>query len=127
VTMTSRGAVAPTAPSRPGGDPPAGAPIDTAALDAAVDHVADHAAEWAATPAAARADLLDQVLRDTMAAQDDWLRAACAAKGLEWGSPEAGEELFAGVGTLVRMARLYRDSLRQIARSGRPSFAGPVT
>src|ERR1700727_2717396 len=76
---------------------------------------------------AARADLLDQLLRDTMAAQDGWLRAACAAKGLEWGSPEAGEELFAGVGTLVRMARVYRDALRQIAGTGRPSFAGPVT
>jgi acyl-CoA reductase-like NAD-dependent aldehyde dehydrogenase len=130
VTMTSRGAVAPTAPSGSGdddGDGAARTARDPAALDAAVDHVADHAAEWATTPAAARADLLDQVLRDIMAAEDGWLRAAGAAKGLEWGSPEAGEELFAGVGTLVRMARVYRDALRQIASTGRPSFAGPVT
>ena len=61
-----------------------------------------------------------------MAAQDEWLAAACEAKGLEPGSTEAGEELFAGVGTFVRMARLLRDALRDIAKDGKPSFAGPV-
>jgi hypothetical protein len=122
MTLTSRGAVAPTESATGGPAPDIGA----AALDAAVHAVASHAAGWAATPATARADLLDHVLRDTMAAQDDWLAAACDAKGLAPGSAEAGEELFAGVGTLVRMTRLFRDSLRQIARSGRPSFAGPV-
>jgi hypothetical protein len=136
MTVTNRGAVAPTpapVPSAgPGGDAAATVDetveiVDTAAIDAAVDEVAGHAASWAATPAGARADLLDQVRRDTMAAQDDWLRAACEAKGLAWASPEAGEELFAGIGTLVRMTRLFGESLRQIARDGRPSFAGPVT
>jgi hypothetical protein len=100
--------------------------MDDAALDAAVREVAANATTWAATPAAARADLLDEVLRDTLAAQNDWLAAACSAKGLTPGSAEAGEELFAGVGTLVRMTRLFRDSVRQIARSGKPTFAGPV-
>ena len=100
--------------------------LDTSALDAVVNGVADHAAAWAATDAAARAELLQQVITDTMAAQDDWLAAACAAKGLEPGSTEAGEELFAGVGTFVRMARLLRDALRDIAKDGKPSFAGPV-
>ncbi len=100
---------------------------DRSALDTAVAVVADHASAWATTPASERADLLDQVLRDTMAAQDDWLQAACAAKGLDPTSSEAGEELFAGVGTLVRMTRLLRDALRQIDREGRPSFAGPVS
>ena len=61
-----------------------------------------------------------------MEAEEGWLAAACAAKGLEPGSTEAGEELFAGVGTFVRMARLFRDALRDIAKDGKPSFAGPV-
>jgi Aldehyde dehydrogenase family len=121
MTMTTRGAVSPT-----GADPGSIPDVDTAALSAAVGHVAAHAASWAATPAADRADLLDRVLRDTMAAQDEWLAAACEAKGLTPGSPEAGEELFAGVGTLVRMTRLFRDALRDIATGGVPSFAGPV-
>ena len=61
-----------------------------------------------------------------MADEEDWLASACAAKGLAPGSTEAGEELFAGVGTFVRMARLLRDALRDIAKEGRPAFAGPV-
>jgi len=127
MTMNTRGAVAPTRAAAGRGAHTAEAPPDTAALDDVVRRVAGHAAAWAATPAAARADLLDRVLRDTVAAQDDWLEAACAAKGLAPGSTEAGEELLAGVGTLLRVTRLLRDALRDIARSGKPSFAGPVT
>jgi Aldehyde dehydrogenase family len=133
VTVISRGAlphadgavagVAAGPPGAAGGNVPT---LDTAALDSAVHEVAQHASAWAQMPPATRADLLDQVLRDTLAAADDWLAAACVAKGLTPGSAEAGEELFAGVGTLVRLTRLYRDSLRQIAATGRPSFAGPV-
>ncbi len=135
MTITSRGAVAPTSeqPLRAGsasartatGGAPAGAP-DTDELDAAVNLVADHAPGWAKTGAAERANLLQDVIDATMAAQDDWVAAACAAKGLEPGSTEAGEELFAGIGTFVRMARLFRDSLRDITKDGKPSFAGPV-
>jgi hypothetical protein len=69
---------------------------------------------------------LQRVITDTVAAQDDWLAAACEAKGLAPGSVEAGEELSAGVGTLVRLTRLLRDALRDIAKNGKPSFAGPV-
>jgi hypothetical protein len=121
VTITSRGAVAPSDHSA------AATSIDDDVLDAAVRDVASQASAWASTPAAARADLLDRVIEDTMAEQDAWLHSACEAKGLAAGSPEVGEELFAGVGTLVRMTRLFRDSLRQIAKSGRPSFAGPMS
>jgi Aldehyde dehydrogenase family len=125
MTLTKRGAVAQADAASPG--PGASVPpFDPAALDRAVQEVAGHAREWAAMPAAARADLLDAVLRDTLAASDDWLRDACAAKGLSPGSTEAGEELLAGVGTLVRMTRLLRNAVRQIAQNGRPSFAGPV-
>jgi len=126
VTITSRGAVAPTE-SLPAVITDPTPSIDTVGLDAAVADVASHAQQWAQTPAKARADLLDRVLRDIVAAEPDWLAAACAAKGLAPGSTEAGEELFAGIGTLVRMARLFRDSLRQIDRTGRPSFAGPIS
>ncbi len=126
MTITARGAVSSTevaaGPARP-----AVPDIDTAGLDEVVRSVAAHAGAWATTSPSARAELLDQVLRDTMAAQDDWLAAACEAKGLAPGSTEAGEELFAGVGTFVRMARLFRDALHDIAHGGAPSFAGPIT
>ena len=108
MTITSRGAVAPTS-DQPGPGASADDPFDATALDVLVDHISAHATSWAETDAAARADLLQQVIADTMAAEEDWLAAACAAKGLAPGSTEAGEELFAGVGTFVRMARLRRD------------------
>jgi aldehyde dehydrogenase family protein len=134
MTITTRGAVAPTsagsdtdaAAKGPDGTPAVTEPLDTAALDEVVALVADHAAAWAKTPPAARADLLSRVIGDTLETQDDWLAAACEAKGLMPGSLEAGEELFAGVGTFVRMARLLRDALRDIAKDGRPSFEGPI-
>ncbi len=129
MTITSRGAVAPTSEQAgTGTGASAGplAPLDTTALDALVEDVAAHAASWAKTDATRRADLLQQVITDTMAAADDWLAAACAAKGLAPGTTEAGEELYTGVGTFVRMARLLRDALRDIAKDGKPAFAGPV-
>ena len=78
MTITSRGAVAPTGDRAGTGDgtPAEGAPLDAAALSAIVDEVADHAVTWAKTGAAARADLLQQVITDTMAVEDDWLAAA---------------------------------------------------
>ena len=129
MTITSRGAVAPTseqAGASTGASAGAAAPIDTTALDALVEDVSARATFWAKTDATRRADLLQAVITDTMAAEDDWLAAACAAKGLAPGTTEAGEELFTGVGTFIRMARLLRDALRDIAKDGKPAFAGPV-
>jgi acyl-CoA reductase-like NAD-dependent aldehyde dehydrogenase len=118
MTITSRGAVAPTSDQAATGNgapaPATAAPLDSAALEVAVIAVADHAHTWAAAGADARADLLQQVITDTLAASDDWLAAACEAKGLTPGTTEAGEELFSGIGTFVRMARLLRDALRDI-------------
>jgi hypothetical protein len=129
MTITSRGAVAPTGDhvGTPDGTPPTPTPaLNAAELDAVVNEVADHATVWARTGASARADLLQQVITDTMAVADEWLAAACEAKGLTPGTTEAGEELFTGIGTFVRMARLLRDALRDIAKDGKPAFAGPV-
>jgi acyl-CoA reductase-like NAD-dependent aldehyde dehydrogenase len=118
---TTRGAVAPMT------DRSSVDTVDTDDLDRIVAALAGRVGEWAHTSAAARADLLDRVLVDTLRAQEAWLAAACRAKGLDPKSPEAGEELFAGIGTFVRMTRLYRDSIREIARTGSPRFAGPVS
>jgi hypothetical protein len=129
MTITSRGAVAPSSDPATAGDATSAAPataLDAPALDAIVHEVADHSIAWAKTDAAARADLLQRIITDTMAVEDEWLAAACAAKGLAPGTTEAGEELYLGIGTFVRMARLLRDALRDIAKDGKPSFAGPV-
>lgn len=129
MTITSRGAVAPTghrADAAGGADATPGASLDSAALDADVTLVADHAPGWAKTGPAERAELLHQVLTATMEAEEGWLAAACAAKGLEPETTEAGEELVSGMGTFVRMARLLRDALRDIAKDGKPAIPGPI-
>ena len=130
MSITTRGAVAPTG-HRPDQDQgasalPAPPQFDPVALSETVAFVADHAPGWAKTDATARADLLSRVIADTLAAQDDWLAAACAAKGLDPDSTEAGEELFTGLGTFVRMARLFRESLHAIAKNGKPDIPGPI-
>ena len=91
--ITPRGAAAPTsagandtATAAAGTTTAVLPPIDTAALNETVALVADHAAAWAKTSAAQRATLLNRVIADTLAAQDDWLAAACHAKGLTPGS-----------------------------------------
>ena len=120
MTMTSRGAAAPTS---------AGADRDGYSieeLDAAVASVAGTVDAWAATTPAQRIALLDQIIADSMTAAPAWLDAACAAKGLDASSGEGGEELFSGLGTFIRMARTLKDSIAQIAATGRPQFPGPV-
>ena len=117
---TMRGAAAPTSQ---GADRQG---VDAEALDAVVTAVAAAADRWAATPPAARAELLAAVIETTLDAAPAWLDAACQAKGLERSGTQGGEELFSGIGTFVRMARMLRSSILQIADGGRPRFPGPV-
>jgi acyl-CoA reductase-like NAD-dependent aldehyde dehydrogenase len=120
MSTTMRGAAAPTSQGADRSD------LDVAELDAVVAKVAAHVDEWAATPAARRAALLRKVIASTLAAAPAWLDAACEAKGLAPSGFEAGEELFSGIGTFVRMARTLAESCEQIAATGRPQFPGPV-
>jgi len=97
------------------------------ALDQVIAVVAAKAQAWAATPPLARAQLLEQIVRDTFAIAEEWNDAACAAKGYDPQGCEGGEELFAGIGTFVRMAQALRQSMLDIASQGRPNYPGPVT
>ncbi len=92
---------------------------------AAAEAVAARAPAWAATPPAERRQILGEVLCDVPAAAEDWLADAVAHKGLAFGSPEAGEELFAGLLTFLRVVRLLRDALGDIEACGRPRYPKP--
>jgi acyl-CoA reductase-like NAD-dependent aldehyde dehydrogenase len=100
--------------------------FDESVLDRVVNEVAARAQEWSATTPRQRAALLERIVADTLAVAEEWNVAACTAKGLNTSSPEGGEELFAGIGTFVHMAQLFRRSLKDIARRGRPRYPGPV-
>ena len=93
MTITSRGAVAPTADHERAGTGVSSTPpaqLDPSALNDIVDQVADQATAWARTDAAARADLLQQVITDTMAVADEWLAAAVRGQGLDAGQHRSG-------------------------------------
>ena len=120
MSTTTRGAAAPTSQ---GADREG---FDSEALDATLASVATQIDRWAELPASERAQLLRRVIDTTVVAAPAWLEAACRAKGLDPAGPAAGEELFSGIGTFVRMARTLAESLEQIASKGRPQFPGPV-
>jgi acyl-CoA reductase-like NAD-dependent aldehyde dehydrogenase len=100
--------------------------IDTAALDHVIMDVKQRADAWSRTPARERAQILERIVHDTFAVAEEWTKAACEAKGYDPHSPEGGEELFSGVGTFVRMAQSFRQSMLDIATTGRPQYPGPV-
>lgn len=100
--------------------------LDTSVLDNAVADVAARASAWAGVTPRQRAQLLEKIMADTLLVAEEWNAAACSAKGYDTLGPEGGEEIFGGIGTFVHMARLFRASLLDIARTGRPRYPGPV-
>jgi acyl-CoA reductase-like NAD-dependent aldehyde dehydrogenase len=93
-------------------------------LDQVIAVVAAKAQAWAATSVLERAELLEQIVRDTFEVAEEWNAAACAAKGYDPEGAEGGEELYSGVGTFVRMAQVLRQSMLDIAAKGRPIYPG---
>ena len=116
----TRGAAAPTSGNQDH------LPLEPTVLDAAVNDVAAQAQVWAATSPLERAALLERLAADTYAVAEAWNNAACSAKGLDPLSTEGGEELFSGVGTFLRMVNAFRQSMLDLASSGRPQYPGPV-
>lgn len=96
-------------------------------IDAALGRLATKAEWWAGTSVEERIGLLERVMADTRDAAEEWVRDACAHKGISFDEQVAGEEWFVGPVLTIRLARLLRDSLIDISRSGVPSPPGPVT
>lgn len=120
MAQAQRGAAAPTSGNQDHGS------IDTGALDRAVAEVAENALAWAATTPRERAAILKQIVADTYAVSEAWSAAGCEAKGYDPNSIEGGEELFSGVGTFIRMANAFHQSMIDIVETGRPQYPGPV-
>lgn len=115
-----RGAQAPTSGLQDQGA------LNEALLNQALSDVAANATKWAGVSAKERADLLERIVADTFRVAEEWNLAACVAKGYDPNGAEGGEELFSGVGTFMRMAQAFRQSMLDIATTGRPRYAGPV-
>lgn len=102
-------------------------PTPPAEIDRLLAGLRSRAPEWAKTPPEQRITLLERVMADTAAAAEDWVREACARKGIEFDSGIAGEEWWPGPVLVVRTARLLRDSLVAICKGQMPNARGRVT
>ena len=96
-------------------------------IDAALARLKEKAEWWAGTSVEERIGMLERVMADTKAVAEAWVRDACEHKGISFDEPVAGEEWFVGPALTIRLARLLRDSLKDISRSGSPIPPGPIT
>ncbi len=95
-------------------------------IDNEVQAVHAKVQEYAALPVGERLKLLKALIPATLATVDDWIAAACKAKGLHPDAPAAGEEWLAGPLLMMRNLRLLSETLEAIARSGTPPLGTGV-
>jgi acyl-CoA reductase-like NAD-dependent aldehyde dehydrogenase len=116
-------AIDPSAPAPAA--PPLDAPPPTPAadLDRAAAELAERAPSFASTPARERAALLRAVLPRLRDAAPEIAAIACRAKGVDPGSPAAGEEWIFGPDAVIAYVRLLAEALDDIASRGRPALS----
>ncbi len=98
---------------------PKGSSTPIEEVDRVVEHLRAHKDAWVRTPFERRAELLDRCIERTVAVADDWVAAACRAKGLDPRAPQAGEEWLGGPMVVVRNLRLLSEAMRA---HGQPSI-----
>src|SRR5438105_11730404 len=91
-----------------------------AELDGKIARVRDKAREFARLGVREKRALLDECRSGVVAVSEDWVRAACRAKGLDFAGPSSGEEWLAGPSVTVRNLRLLSESLVEIEARGKP-------
>ena len=97
-----------------------------AEIDATVASIYAKRTDWLSVSAPERVRLLERMIADTLAASEQWVAAACAAKGHAPDSVGAGEEWISGPMLLIRNMRLLRDSLEDLAHGRMPRVHGGV-
>lgn len=90
-----------------------------AALDGIVAAVGGKAREFAHVSPAEKARVLRECIPLVAAVAEEWVRVACASKGIALGSPAEAEEWLAGPVVTIRNVRLLAESLEHVA-AGRP-------
>lgn len=82
-------------------------------VDALVSRLASKKDWWIRTTHQYRAQILRSCIDRTVAVAEDWVRAACRAKGIDLRGPRALEEWAAGPMTTIRNLRLLAQTLDQ--------------
>jgi acyl-CoA reductase-like NAD-dependent aldehyde dehydrogenase len=81
-------------------------------IDRVIARLSSRKDAWVALSADERANLLERCIPHTLAVAEEWVDAACQAKGIDRKSSRAGEEYLGGPMTTIRNLRLYVDALR---------------
>jgi acyl-CoA reductase-like NAD-dependent aldehyde dehydrogenase len=95
-------------------------------MDAAISTLKEHKEAWTRVPVSERIALVDALLRDFAALAPRWVATALRAKGISPDSPVAGEEWGAGAWPVAKQLRQLRQSLADIAATGRPRIPGAL-
>ena len=109
--------------------PQAESAIDATPLSDCDVAVADLQAQkeaWLAVDIPERIAILKELIAGMEAVAEDWVSAACSAKGVARGSGGEGEEWLGGPFTTMRNLRLLIGALQDIQSHGRPKAPGPV-
>jgi acyl-CoA reductase-like NAD-dependent aldehyde dehydrogenase len=81
-------------------------------LDPLVARVAGTRDAWVRVDVRERTQLLERAIVGVLDVADEWVRTACAAKGIDPHSPLAGEEWISGPMTATRNLRLMSEALQ---------------
>jgi aldehyde dehydrogenase (NAD(P)+) len=95
-------------------------PTELARLDALLSRLSDEALPFARLAVSQKAALLREVQRRTHAISEEWVAAACRAKGISLDEPLSGEEWIAGPAVTLRNIRFLLRSLAEIEQRGVP-------
>lgn len=91
-------------------------------LDTAISTLKEKKDAFAALDLNARIKLLDEIIAGVVAIEEDWVRAACKAKGLDVDKSSAGEEWLAGPMAMHRNLRLLKQTLIDVRDHGNPQL-----
>lgn len=95
-------------------------------LDSALGRLRDAAPGWARAEPAARIAVARSMLAGTSRTAERAVQAACAAKGIGFEAPQAGEEWLSGPYVTARILRQLVRSLTRLARNGNTPV-GPLS
>jgi aldehyde dehydrogenase (NAD(P)+) len=95
-------------------------PTEQTQIDAQLKKLKAAAPGFAKLPLAERRALLNELRERAANLAERWVQLACQAKGLQFGTPLAGEEWLAGPFVTVRAFRLLDKALEEIAQYGQP-------
>jgi acyl-CoA reductase-like NAD-dependent aldehyde dehydrogenase len=82
------------------------------AADAIAAHLAQRKDAWIKVDISQRIHYLEQCIHQVMAVSDEWVTAACQAKGIDPNSTLAGEEWYVGPAVVIYNLRLLIHALR---------------